>query len=597
MADRIVPGEGIIGDLAARGAAEFVNDTGADPRPSRSRAPRTCRRAADGRLAGRAGRRQRRAGGLATGRQRPVHPGGPRLPRRPVAAGGDRDRQRPPVRPTARGARGRRAGEPGEEHVPRGDEPRDPDADERDHRDERPARRHDPRRRAARLRRDDPDLRRRAADDHQRHPRLLEDRGRPGRPRPSSRSTLPAHRRGRARPHRARPPRRRASSSPTRSTTTLPVGARRRCRPAPPDRPEPAVERGQVHRARRGRRPRRWPAGSTPARTARRRWELSIDVRDTGIGIPPERWPASSSRSARLDASIARRYGGTGLGLAISRRLAEADGRHAHAPRAPASPARAATFRLHPGRRGGRRRRPSSRARGSQPVELAGRHVLVVDDNATNRRILTAQLARWGMDARETGSPNEALAWVEGGERFDLALLDLLMPEHRRARPGRGVPRRSTRRRAGRSIVLSSVGQRATGRATTIVAFLTKPVKPSAPPRRDLPRSWPERCASRPAAVGRRAAASAGRPARAIRSGSSLAEDNAGEPEARPPPARTDGLRGRRRRRRAGGDRRPRAAAVRRRPHGRPDARARRPRGDAPDPGALARPTGRGSWP
>ena len=55
--------------------------------------------------------------------------------------------------------------------------------------------------------------------------------------------------------------------------------------------------------------------------------------------------------------------------------------------------------------------------------------MLVVDDNATNRRILVAQTTRWGMVPRETGSSTEALGWLEEGARFDIALFDLLMPE------------------------------------------------------------------------------------------------------------------------------------------------------------------------
>ena len=62
-------------------------------------------------------------------------------------------------------------------------------------------------------------------------------------------------------------------------------------------------------------------------------------------------------------------------------------------------------------------------------ADLSGKRVLVVDDNATNRRILVAQTARWGMVPRETESPTEALGWLEAGERFDIALFDLQMPE------------------------------------------------------------------------------------------------------------------------------------------------------------------------
>ena len=116
-------------------------------------------------------------------------------------------------------------------------------------------------------------------------------------------------------------------------------------------------------------------------------------------------------------------------------------------------------------------------ARPIVPVELAGRRVLVVDDNATNRRILTTQLRRWAMDVEDTGVPAEALAWVTEGQRFDVAILDQRMPDMdgielaeaiRAIRPTDRLP----------LILSSSVG--ALDRASDAIdAFLTKPVKPS----------------------------------------------------------------------------------------------------------------------
>jgi len=66
-----------------------------------------------------------------------------------------------------------------------------------------------------------------------------------------------------------------------------------------------------------------------------------------------------------------------------------------------------------------------------QPVQLdlKGKRVLIVDDNATNRRILTLQTQGWGMVPRATGSPEEALEWIRRGDPFDVAMLDQQMPE------------------------------------------------------------------------------------------------------------------------------------------------------------------------
>ncbi len=206
------------------------------------------------------------------------------------------------------------------------------------------------------------------------------------------------------------------------------------------------------------------------------RWEITIDVRDTGIGIPAERMDRLFRSFSQGDLSISRRYGGTGLGLAISRRLAELmdgslvaestgiDGegsRFRVAIRVDA----ASELDLAPDRAG--------------PLpELVGRRVLVVDDNATNRQILVAQTGRWGVDSRDTASPHEALGWVEGGENFDVALLDLNMPEL----DGYTLADRIHASATGAAIpivILSSVGSRDRD-APSVAAFLTKPVKPSA---------------------------------------------------------------------------------------------------------------------
>ncbi|MDQ2964286.1 MAG: response regulator, partial [Chloroflexota bacterium] len=181
-------------------------------------------------------------------------------------------------------------------------------------------------------------------------------------------------------------------------------------------------------------------------------------------------------RFYRADPARSRATGGTGLGLAISRRLAEAMGGSLVVDSS-GVPGEGSTFVFTLVVEAGVASAPAAALR-TQPVELLGRRVLIVDDNATNRRILTAQLGRWGMETRETGSSAEALAWVEAGELFDLALLDHLMPgldglaltqAIRTARPTD----------APAVIVLSSVGHRAIREADD-VAFLTKPVKPSA---------------------------------------------------------------------------------------------------------------------
>ena len=205
-------------------------------------------------------------------------------------------------------------------------------------------------------------------------------------------------------------------------------------------------------------------------------WEIRIDVRDTGIGIPADAMGRLFQSFSQVDASIARRYGGTGLGLAISRRLAELmDG--SLVAESAGVPGEGSTFHLVV--------RMSEAAPGAVtasrpariPADLGGRAVLVVDDNATNRRILVAQTARWGMVARETGSPAQALAWLQGGERFDVGLFDLLMPEMDGLELAAEVARLPRGNRPP-IVILSSIGLR-DREGAQVAAWLAKPVKPS----------------------------------------------------------------------------------------------------------------------
>jgi CheY-like chemotaxis protein len=114
-------------------------------------------------------------------------------------------------------------------------------------------------------------------------------------------------------------------------------------------------------------------------------------------------------------------------------------------------------------------------------ADLSGKTVLIVDDNATNRRILVAQTARWGMVPRETGSSTEALRWLTDGARFDLALVDLVMPELDGIELAKRI---ATLGENGTGpplpvVILSSIGLREREDAP-LVGWLAKPVKPSA---------------------------------------------------------------------------------------------------------------------
>jgi GAF domain-containing protein/CheY-like chemotaxis protein len=208
------------------------------------------------------------------------------------------------------------------------------------------------------------------------------------------------------------------------------------------------------------------------------RYEIRIDVRDTGIGIPAKAMDRLFQSFSQVDASIARRYGGTGLGLAISRRLAELmDG--SLGAESSGIAGEGSTFHLVVRMPVGRADAVAATRPQRIEADLAGRTVLIVDDNATNRRILVAQTARWGMVPRETGSPAEALGWLKHGDRFDIVLSDLLMPEMdglefaAQLRGADGVTE------APPVVILSSIGLRDRDEGA-VAGWLAKPVKPSA---------------------------------------------------------------------------------------------------------------------
>ena len=203
--------------------------------------------------------------------------------------------------------------------------------------------------------------------------------------------------------------------------------------------------------------------------------ELTFAVRDTGIGLSAEGMSRLFQSFSQADSSTTRKYGGTGLGLAISKRLAELMGGRMWATSE--GEGKGATFfvsivapisELPPARQ--------REFVGVQPG-LDGKHVLVVDDNATNRRVLEVQTAKWGMASRATESPKEALGWLDAGEVFDLAIVDMHMPEM----DGVALARQIHERRPALPLVLfSSLGRREAGADESLfAAYLAKPIRQS----------------------------------------------------------------------------------------------------------------------
>ena len=171
------------------------------------------------------------------------------------------------------------------------------------------------------------------------------------------------------------------------------------------------------------------PAGEVGVTVSARRLEGSrrevhFAVCDTGIGIPKDRFDRLFKVFSQVDVSTTRRYGGTGLGLAISKRLSELMGGRIWAE---SEPGKGSTFHFTIVADEVEALERAA-ADGEQP-ELAGKRVLIVDDNASNRLLLKLQTERWGMRARDTNSPAVALEWIVRGDPFDVALLDYQMPE------------------------------------------------------------------------------------------------------------------------------------------------------------------------
>ena len=202
--------------------------------------------------------------------------------------------------------------------------------------------------------------------------------------------------------------------------------------------------------------------------------ELIFDIADTGIGISTEGMERLFRSFSQVDASTTRKFGGTGLGLAISKRLTELMGGRMWVE---SEAGKGSIFHFT----------IMVDALASKPrawlavgkSHLEGRRLLIVDDNATNRRILTTLASAWGMIPRAAASGAEALSWLTAGETFDVGVLDMQMPEMdgvmlaeaiRLQRDDLELP----------LLLLSSLGQREAGADKKLFAkCLTKPAKPT----------------------------------------------------------------------------------------------------------------------
>jgi len=206
--------------------------------------------------------------------------------------------------------------------------------------------------------------------------------------------------------------------------------------------------------------------------------QLHFAVSDTGIGVPPDRLDHIFESFRQVDGSMTRKYGGTGLGLSISKQLCEMMGGNM---RVESQPGKGSTF--HFSLRFGVQAKQEVFAPTIEPVDIREKRILIVDDNAMNRRILSEMLGDSGLSHHDVSDGKSALTAMESAltedRPYDIVITDGQMPEM----DGFEL---SSRIRANPAldatiiIMLTSVGLRgdaARCEKEGISAYLVKPVK------------------------------------------------------------------------------------------------------------------------
>jgi CheY-like chemotaxis protein len=206
---------------------------------------------------------------------------------------------------------------------------------------------------------------------------------------------------------------------------------------------------------------------------------LRFSVQDTGIGIPRERVNMLFESFSQADSSTTRKYGGTGLGLSISKKLAELMGGKIGVNSQEGVGSEfwfTAVLEKQP---------ETNRREIIVPQTISGKHVLIVDDNATNRFVLQKQLTSWGCRIENAPDGFQALVLLHSAvienDPFEIAILDMQMPEMDGETLGQQIMK-DQRIKDTILVMMTSVGEHGDAKRMEKIgfsAYLTKPVKMS----------------------------------------------------------------------------------------------------------------------
>jgi len=206
---------------------------------------------------------------------------------------------------------------------------------------------------------------------------------------------------------------------------------------------------------------------------------ILFNVVDTGIGIPEDRIDRLFKSFSQVDSSTTRKFGGTGLGLTISKQLAELMGGQIGVK---SKEGKGSTFWFT----AILEKQPEGKKEiVIVPKDIRGKHILIVDDNATSRFVLREQLKLWGCTYGEASSGTQALEELRlamvGNDPFEIAIIDMQMPEMDGETLGRKIKQDPDLKNTI-LVLLTSMGKRGDAKRIEekgFAAYLTKPVKQS----------------------------------------------------------------------------------------------------------------------